>query len=163
MAIPSLSILTLALVCGDGSARLIEDWPYDKLFKNAELVVIVQFVSVRDATEKDKAVPPAKFDNLVGIVTTFKVLHVVKGEYKEENLDLVHFKLKEGTAIVNGPLLVSFEKGIEIKGEKWKLSQACEYVLFLKKGKDGRLDFVSGQYDPELSVKQMMRPLPGSK
>jgi hypothetical protein len=152
----------LAPICGHCSARQIEDWPYDKLFKNADLVVIVQPLSVRDATEKDKAIPPeVGKDWLVGIVTNFKVLHVVKGEYKEKELDLVHFKLKKGAMIGNGPLLVSFHtKSISIRGDGWSGGAENEYMLFLKSGKDKRLEFVSGQFDPELSVKQMTRPLP---
>src|SRR5262245_9067241 len=102
--------LCLALMGGAIPARQIADWPYDKLFKHADLVVIVLPVSVRDAAEKDKAVPPRGMeDYLVGVVTSFKVLHVVKGDYKEKKLDLVHFKLnKKGMMIGNGPSLVSF-------------------------------------------------------
>jgi hypothetical protein len=147
--------------CGDCPAREIEDWPYDKLFKTADLVVIVQPLSVRDAAEKDKAVPPYGRDYLVGIVTNFKVLHVVKGEYKETELELVHFKMKPGSHIGNGPLLVSFHTGsIAIRGNGWSGGAANDYMLFLKSNKEKRLDFVSGQFDPELSVKQMTHPLP---
>jgi hypothetical protein len=151
-----------ALTCGDCPARQIEEWPYDKLFKNADLVVILKPVSVRDATEKDKAVPPDPGkDFMVGIVTKFKVLHVVKGEYKEKELELIHFKLKEGAMVNNGPVLVSFHmKSVSIKGDDWAGGAANDYMLFLKAGKDKRLDFVSGQFDPDLSVKQMTSPLP---
>jgi hypothetical protein len=156
-----LSGAFLALTCGDCPARQIEDWPYNKLFKKADLVVIVKPLSVRDATEKDKAVPPEGKDYLVGVVTKFKVLHVVKGEYKEKELELVHFKLKKGTMILNGPSLVSFHtKSIRISGDSWSGGAENEYMLFLKSGKDKRLTFVSGQFDPELSVKQVTSPLP---
>jgi hypothetical protein len=150
------------LPCGDCFARQLEDWPYDKLFKNADLVVIVKPSAVRDATEKDKAIPPDNEDYLVGVVTSFKVIHVVKGEYKEKKLDLVHFKIKEGRMIGNGPLLVSFHtKETKIRGDSWSsIIMESEYMLFLKKQKDGQFTFVSGQFDPELSVKQVLSPLP---
>lgn len=35
-----------------------------------------------------------------------------------------------------------------------------EYLLFLKRTADGRLEPVSGQIDPALSVREMHRPLP---
>jgi hypothetical protein len=153
----------LALVASHLHARVIEHWPYDKLFKHADLVVIVRPLSVRDATAKDKAVPPGKRDYLVGVVTNFKVLHVVKGAYKEENLELVHFKYKKDLkiGIINGPGLVSFHtKEINLSGDTWAGRVQNEYMLFLKRGKDKRLEFVSGQVDPELSVKQLLGPLP---
>ncbi len=156
-----LSVAFLAAACSECTARQIEDWPYDKLFKNAELVVIVKAASVRDATEKDRAVPPKGADYLTGVVTSFKVLQVVKGEYKEKELDLVHFKLKEGIMIGNGPLLVSFNtKPINLKGDFWSARAETEYLIFLKADKEKRLEFVSGQFDPALSVKQMTVPLP---
>ena len=152
----------LALVSGSCLARGIESWPYDKLFKNSDLVIIVKPLSVRDATEQDKAIPPDDGkDFLVGVVTSFEVLHVIKGERKEKKLDLVHFKLKEGAIIKNGPLLISFHtKPLRIKADGWTAHAGDEYMLFLKSGKDKRLEFVSGQFDPELSVKQVMYPLP---
>jgi hypothetical protein len=158
----ALGWVVLASTAGSLRARQIEDWPYDKLFKHADLVVIVKPLSVRDATEKDKAAPPeAGKDYLVGIVTKFAVLHVVKGEYKEKELGIVHFKLKKGVVVGNGPLLASFyTKRLSISGDFGAATMKPEYMLFLKKQEDGRFTFVSGQFDPELSVKQMLSPLP---
>jgi hypothetical protein len=154
-----LGCACLALLAGHSQARVIEDWPYDKLFQHAELVVIVRPLSVRDATAKDKAARPPKECYLDGVVTTFKVLHVVKGKYNEKKLDLVHFKLKKGVRIRNGPLLVSFQtKEIDISSQFGARSAQNDDMLYLKNGKDTRLEFVSGQFDPVLSVKQLLRP-----
>jgi hypothetical protein len=156
-----LGWLALASSADSLHARQIEDWPYDKLFKHADLVVIVKPLSVRDAKAEDKADPPE--DYLTGIVTTFKVVHVLKGEYADKKkLELVHFRLKEGRMIGNGPLLVSFHtKEIPISGKSWSvLITEPEYMLFLKKQKDGNFTFVSGQFDPKLSVIQLLSPLP---
>ena len=35
-----------------------------------------------------------------------------------------------------------------------------EYLLFLKKGKGGRYEPVSGRTDPALSVRELFHPLP---
>lgn len=157
--IASFIAALLILSFGTAWGRLIESWPYDKLFKNAELVIIAKAVSVRDANNADKANPPR--DYLVGVVTTLEVEHVVKGEYKDQRLELVHFRLKEGSRIMNGPLLVEFHtKPQTLRGYGWAASIEPEYMLFLKKSKDGRFECVSGQFDPQLSVKQILDPLP---
>jgi hypothetical protein len=139
--------------------RQIEDWPYEKLFKRAELIVIVKPIEVRDANSQDSAKPPE--DYLEGVATKFKLLHVVKGEQKQDKLEVVHFKLKKGTQIGNGPLLVSFHtKPFALEGDGWARNVTeSTYMLFLKREKDERLNFVSGQFDPALSVKQILDPL----
>jgi len=143
-------------------ARQIEDWPYDKLFKHADLVIIAKPLAVREAGKDDHAIPPKGHDEiLTGVVTTFEVLHVIKGEYKANKMDLVHFRLKKGVQIGNGPCLVNFPtKAIELRGDGWAAGVTSDYMLFLKKSADGRFEPVSGQFDPSLSVKQMMGPLP---
>ena len=66
-------------------------------------------------------------------------MRVVKGEYKGNKLDLVHFRYKEGARLMNGPRLAAFRREFE-------------YLVFLKKEKNGQFVFVSGQVDPSLSV-----------
>jgi hypothetical protein len=158
-----LCVAWCLLTHGNAEARLIESWPYDKLFKHAELVLIVKAASVRDAEPRDQAIPAAGWkDILVGVVTNMQILQVVKGDCKEKTLDLIHFRLKEGAQIRNGPLLVSFStKPIVLQVNGWTIANLeSHYMLFLKKNKDGRLECVSGQLDPELSVKQIMGTLP---
>ena len=36
----------------EGDAHLLEDWPYDRLFKEADLVVIAEAVAVADTGER---------------------------------------------------------------------------------------------------------------
>jgi hypothetical protein len=157
-----VALTCLVLLFGHVHARQIQDWPYEKLFKRADLVIIVTPLAVRDAKEEDKATPPGNGDYLTGVVTSFEVLQTVKGEYNEKELEIVHFRLKEGVRIINGPMLVSFAPGrVNIEGKGWTMTVAQrEYMLFLKKRENGRFEFVSGQFDPELSVKQMLTPLP---
>jgi hypothetical protein len=156
-----LGCAILGILCSSLSARQIEDWPYDKLFKQADLVVIVKPLAVRDASKEDQAIPPKGHSNLLtGLVTTFEVLQVVKGECKQKKMELVHFRLKAGVKVSDGPLLVSFHtKARDLSGKGRAGWFRSDYMLFLKK-KGGRFEPVSGQFDPGLSVKQMMEPLP---
>ena len=144
--------MTLVLSLGTAWGRLIESWPYGKLFKTAELVIIAKAESVRDAPEADKVSLPVEHRNIMtGVVTRFRVIYVVKGEHKDQRLDLVHFKMRGDWKIANGPLLVKF---VLRKPDAPELDHSSpDYLLFLKKGKDGRFECVSGQYDPALSVK----------
>ncbi len=81
--------------------------------------------------------------------TNFKVLVVVKGEFKQENIDIVHFRLKDGVAIPGANYLVSFPT----RPKKRESGDKQDYMLFLKKKREGRWTFVSGQVAPSLSVK----------
>jgi hypothetical protein len=159
-----LGLTSLVLLASISHAGPVELWPYEKLFKNATLVVVVKPLATREATAKDKAVPPHDYhDYLTGVVTRFKVIVVVKGEYKDkDDLNILHFRLKtkkEGGRrwIIDTPWLASFPNK----------ESNDDYLLFLKKGKDGRMEFVSGQLNPALSVKSSSLFLdegePGSK
>jgi hypothetical protein len=144
----------------DGAARALENWPYDRLFKEADLVVIAEAVSVADAGETTT-------DNLwkqefVGVVTTFGVRAQLKGKLEGEKLEVLHFRLPKDVRIQDGPCLVSFRlRGIPVNTEAAKMNLGKpEYLLFLKKGKGGRYEPVSGRTDPALSVREMFHPLP---
>jgi hypothetical protein len=163
MSVTLRSILILgmggmALFCGNSHSREIEDWPDDKLLKHADLVVIVKALHVREAKKEDRATPPgASGTYLTGVVTTFNVVHVVKGKQEKKKLDFIHFRLKDGVRISNGPLLAAFHTDkLDRNGVR---CVEYYYKLFLKKDKDGRLTFVSGQCDSELSVKRVKPPL----
>jgi hypothetical protein len=146
-----LACACLALVASLSQARPIEIWEYERLFKESTLVVVVKPLSVRDATAKDKAVAPT--DEMTGMVTTFKILVVVKGEYKDKKLDLIHFRLKPSRlSSINPPLLVTFinkpAKPVSVRHR-----YQDDFLLFLKNDKDSRWTFVAGQFDAALSVK----------
>jgi hypothetical protein len=76
--------------------------------------------------------------------------------------DLLH------NAIRDGPLLAAFrtEAGTGKTGKGWPVRAAPEYLLFLRRLKDGRYEPVSGRIDPALSVREVSTPLdnePGGK
>lgn len=75
---------------------------------------------------------------------------------------MLHFRLKEDEAVLNGPLLVRFrtKRGLSISTKTFKAGvEKPDYLLFLKRNKDGRYEPVSGRIDPELSVKEIYPPL----
>jgi hypothetical protein len=137
------------------SARFLEDWPYEKLFKEADLIVVAS----AGKTEATDDAPPEHHWNFefVGQNTTFTIAHATKGKAEGKTIKVLHFKfgeLKKGVdpnsfasrIVRDGPLFVAFpEKEMERK----------EYLLFLKKRKDGRYEFLSGPVDPSLSVREL--------
>jgi hypothetical protein len=144
------------------TGRPVREWSYAHLFKEADLVLLLEPQSTRDAVEKDGAVPPR--DYLTGVVTTLKVLHVIKGEFKQQTIDLVHFRYKKGAQVENGPGLVSFKTGQQaLSGKRWSGGYKPDYVVFLKKDKNGRFEFVSGNFDSDDSVKEVHWPLPSDE
>ena len=151
-------------------ARKVDDWSYDRLFKEAELVVIahVQGFSASKQEWREKVFDKDRFE---GVETIFGASSVLKGE-APLCIHLVHFQYTE-TALSynNGPTLVSFfrnpvsldvtqrngEEGErrELKPKRQSLVSKPEYLLFLKIRKDGLYEAVSGQMDPNFSVRAL--------
>lgn len=152
--------VAILLACEAGtSARLIESWPYEKLFKESDLVVIADAVKTEDCADRD-AGNPWKIE-FVGQNTSFKVHVTLKGKVEGDELKVLHFRLPKGQLVDNGPLLVSFRTtgtNVNLKHAKMILDRP-EYMLFLKAGKDGRFEPVSGRVDPEMAVKEMHAPM----
>jgi hypothetical protein len=141
-------------------SRLVPDWPYEKLLKEADVVVIGKAVTSKDTKDVSKDNPwKVEFQ---AVETTFSVEAGLKGKVEGDKLTVLHYKLKPGVSVENGPGLVTFRtKGITLRTKEAKVGLGQPgYLLFLKKGKDGRYEPVSGQVDPELSVKELNSPLP---
>ena len=148
----------VGLVAGSapGSTRFLDHWPYDKLMKESDLVVIATAVKTEDAGDAPpKHSWPAE---LVGQNTTFEVKHALKGKAPDKQIKVLHFKFGDlkkernldeilDALIFNGPLLVAFPS-----------KNAPEHLLFLKALKDGRYEPVSGRIDPRLSVRRLSDP-----
>jgi hypothetical protein len=160
---PLAALAAVLFWAPEGAARRLEDWPYDRLFKEADVVVIAEAVAVADAGETTT-------ENLwkqefVGVVTTFKVGALLKGKGflgEGEKLEVLHFRLPTDVRIENGPCLVSFRlEGVPIRTKTARMNLGKpEYLLFLKKGQGRRYEPVSGRTDPALSVREMFHPLP---
>lgn len=141
-------------------ARLLPDWSYDRLLKEADVVVIAEATAVEDTGEATQ-VNPWKVD-FVGVSTKFAVKTVLKGKVDGDTLKVLHYRLKPDVLVENGPLLVAFRlKGVDVQTKTSKVNLGKpHYLLFLKKRKDGRFEPLSGPVDPALSVREMYEPLP---
>jgi hypothetical protein len=141
------------------SARALPYWPYEKLFKEADLVVIAEATAVADSGEKTKL--GGWNAECIGMNTTFTPKHVLKGTLKADTFRVLHYRVGGEVLIDNGPTLVSFatRKIHLLRGKVGKAGVAKpHYLLFLKKRADGRFEAVSGQVDPSLSVREMYAP-----
>ncbi|HEY1189125.1 MAG TPA: hypothetical protein VGE74_15835 [Gemmata sp.] len=168
MSVLVAAVSVLLIGVAPAPARFIEDWPYDKLFKNADVVVFAEATKTEPVADEPLRGHPWPCE-LVGQNTTFKVKHALKGKVAGDSIKVLHFKLgppKKGQVAViieNGPLLVAFRTAgviVKAKGdEENTILPQPEYLLFLKKMKDGRYEPVSGRIDPALSVKEVSAPL----
>jgi hypothetical protein len=152
-------VLGVGTIPSVASARRLEDWPYERLFKAADLVVIARPTTSEDCADRS-ADNPWK-EEFIGVNTTFKVEAILKGKATGETIKVLHFRVKEGVLINDGPCHVTFrQKGIAVRteGATAKLG-APEYLLFLKAAKEGRYEPVSGRVDPALSVREVSAPL----
>jgi hypothetical protein len=166
----ALVILFVALLAGvvvpDASARPIGILSYEELFKEADLAVIATATGSKDSGEK-VAIDGWGKTEFIAVDTTFEVKGTLKGKAPGKNLTVLHFRLKDGVSVPNGPLLVTFrDKPIALDLKQAKVSlPAPEYLLFLKAPKDPketRYEPVSGRVDPMLSVRELFPAGTGS-
>jgi hypothetical protein len=159
----AITVLVSALLVASASAEQIENWSYDRLFKEADVIVIASVQGT--VASDDKASDERWKASLIGLRTTFSVINTLKGRLDDGPLTVLHFKLKDGVLTQDGPLLVSFRtKGPTIEGGRSVKYKAVlstpQYLLFLKRSDGGRFEPVSGQIHPALSVKEIYAPLP---
>lgn len=151
-----VSSLVAAPVC----ARLLENWPYERLFKEADLVVIATSGETTDT--KDRFSAKGWKVELVGQDTQFVAQSILKGKMgADKKLTVLHYRLPKGIEVIDGPLLVRFRKdSIALKGTingvafKGGLGRP-DYMLFLRLRPDGRYEPVSGEIDPALSIREL--------
>lgn len=163
----SLALPLILFFSAPVRARLIALWPYERLFREAEVIVIASALFSEEAADVSPHTPPLG-ERFAGVNTTLEVQQVLKGAMKNKTFQLLHFKLvdvvkrAEPTAgvveVLDGPLLVTFRGARKASG-LWP-EASPHYLLFLKKRLDGRFEPVSGQYDPQLSVRELSAPGP---
>jgi hypothetical protein len=158
--IVSAIAVTSFLTAEPASARLLENWPYDRLFKEADLVVIAKAGETADT--KDRFSTKGWKVEFIGQETQFIADTILKGKLPaDKKLTVLHYRLPKGVAIENGPLLVRFRKdGTTLKGtingSAFKAGIGPpDYMLFLRLRKDGRYEPVSGAIDPVLSIREL--------
>jgi hypothetical protein len=157
-----LVLTTFCLACVAGyrqpestaKGRLIENWPYERLFENAELVVLARAVSNVDSPDRTKDNPwEIEFR---GVNTTFEVSSKLKGN-TGPTITVRHFKLPPAVLVANGPLHSEFRtKRVEVELKHVNVSLAKpEYMLFLKSCDDGKFELIAGHTDSELAVREL--------
>ncbi len=163
------TFLSFVFTLSIGFARKVEEWSYERLFQEADLVMIGSVEGWGSAKTQwsEKIFDKARFE---AKKTAFHPRSLLKGEPAFPCTWVLHFSYKKGaTPYEDGPNLVSFLKKpvmIEAKSKKegkvkeLKPKRAGksvvtppEYLLFLKMGKDGMYEPVSGQLDAALSVR----------
>jgi hypothetical protein len=167
-------LMFLMITVFTGYARKVETWPYERLFKEADLVIIGSVGGWGTAKVEwpEKIFDKARFE---GEKTAFTPRSVLKGELAFACTWLLHFSYKKGAMPYNdGPSLVTFlkepliievkpkgtEKSKELKPKRVgkSLVSPPEYLLFLKQRKDGMYEPVSGQLDAAFSVRALFPP-----
>jgi hypothetical protein len=135
-----LTLLLLISVPQLLTARITRHWTYQEMLQKADLVVIAQYVSTKDTSERTAVpdyTPPLA---VIGVVSEFETRIVIKGPPDIKKLQLHHYRYKsEGdkVAVSNTPELVEVTPG----------ENPC-FLLFLVKEADGKYAPVGGQTDP---------------
>jgi hypothetical protein len=148
-----LPIIMLVLFSTTAFARLMEYWPYDRLTKEADAIVIATPVSVQDTAERTTLPNIARVGTnnvssaipAIGVETTFTVLSVLKGETNTTTIVFHHLREAEkAVAEFNAPGLVAFDP-----------AEKKRFLLFLKRESDGRYAPLTGQTDPDGGVRDL--------
>jgi hypothetical protein len=168
MRASSLAVLAPCLSCfciSTAQARILEDWPYDKLYGKADLIVIAVAKTTKPVADRFR--DPRWPLDLVGQQTAFEIKQVLRGKITGKSLDVLHFAFgpqskkqkEEQLQIIDGPLLIRFRtKSVTLNiGGREHYLERPDYMLFLKRRADGRFEPVSGRIDPVLSIREVFQ------
>jgi hypothetical protein len=154
------SILSVLLLGTVAQARLVENWPYDKLTAQADLIVIATPTAVRDTAERTTFPNLVNVDtnnirspvSAIGVETTFETLAVLKGSTNTTTFVFHHLR----DAILDSPVghsqVISFNGPVNVAFDP---SEKVRYLLFLKRESDGRYASVTGLTDPIDGIKDL--------
>ena len=143
------TVLTSTVAPAD--ARLMRAWGYADLTANADLIVIA--TTVKTTTSKTlEVLPGISSDNApveaLRVATELRVVATLKGK-AGVTVVLHHDALAYAGVMVNGPGLVTFDP----QAHK-------QFLMFLRRDKDGEYSPVSGQTDPNQSVEELQQLAP---
>lgn len=152
LAVGIVALVSIHSVC---FSRPVQMFDYDKMVADANLVVIATPVSAKQLTEKAD-LPGVKWNNqpirVVGIETTFEVSVCFKGRLPKKNkprIVLHHYRLEN-------PRLAEVPNAVELL--HFKPGDRSQYLMFLKRDKDGRYIPFNGQTDPVYSIEKLRNP-----
>jgi hypothetical protein len=161
----TFTMLTLGLatlLSSQADARRVEIWSFERLGETADVVLIGTVASTEQWSEKLKAQLFA--EDLEGQLTTFDVETVFKGKDIGKHIQVIHYRVRKGILIENGPVLASFRKTgrrLEINSvdgveHRMDVEEGTpHYLLYLKKRSDGKYEPISGQIDSAFSVRKL--------
>jgi hypothetical protein len=168
---PLLGAVIVCCVGGPAYARVLPSWPYERLMREADVVVVATPTAKRDIDfdfSKDKHFAPFLRDPHVGPiirdklrarVTTLKVIGMLRGE-RRASVEVLHFYwTKAPSELEGGPRFMDFTARRKVTFEV----QDQQYLLFLRSCEDIHFFYqffepVSGQFDADLSFRLLMRP-----
>jgi hypothetical protein len=117
-----------------------------QLFEHSELVLIADPVSTVDFLND-----PSSNEYYVAVLTTVRVIHVLKGKCPEKLIVLHHRATEKGRWVKNGRGLVSLDS----RGNRTYTEMPCAVeLLFLRQRPDGRYQFTNPT-DPEYAIKKV--------
>jgi hypothetical protein len=152
-------IVLATMIAVQLQGREIVFWPYERLEKEADLIVIGPAEKSEDSGE---FVPGSLWNvDFVGVNTTIKVTGVLKGRLKEKQLTIFHLRIPDGMTLKEGPSTLTFRTGVlPIKSPGTVTSLARpEYLMFLKKRDDGRFEPISGPLESAHSFREVYLPM----
>jgi hypothetical protein len=135
-------ILLMLIIPALSFGRLTEVWSYDRMSERASLIVIAKPLSTVEISNDDKL--PGGLDyNVVGLLTTFQVKTVLKGDKTLKEFTMHYYRLKTPQeSKTDRPNFVSFD-----------LKHPQTYLFFLGNDTNNNYSPVTGQVDPaQLSV-----------
>ncbi len=138
----ALGMAALLLAASAATARLVPVWSYQQLYTNADLVAVlsVESVSVSSAVSTNNPYP-GQYSNYVA---RCRVQWVFKGDPALRAVDVPFFQHPTGMPGFNGAMPAPFTGNPTI-----------DYLVFLKRDKQGGWVPVAGSYDAALSIRQL--------
>jgi hypothetical protein len=140
----------IAVICMSRAigARPVELWSAERLWKEADLVLIgVAKETADSAVYRGGARKP---DSWVQVETTFAIERVLQGEHEGKRVPVLHHRFFEKEAeseVIDGPSFVEFDA-----------KKKQRYLIFLKQaeGEKNVYEPLTGQYDPDQSFQRLM-------
>ncbi len=137
-------------------ARVVEDWPLEKLQQSADLICICKVTAIQEEANEGFLVGSSK-----QMRATLEIESILKGQplLNLKRTSLVYYDYKsfeEGGPLgyVNGPsfikLVVSDDQDKSMERDRIPVAQ--HYLMYLRHRKGGGFEPVSGQMDASFSV-----------
>jgi hypothetical protein len=132
-----LAVVLASALVSSASGRLTRVWKDSELWSEADVVVLATPRSTKDVVIPGESRP----ENWIDVETTLDAQAVLKGK-AGGTIVFRHARYAEGAIPVpNGPIFVKLDP------------ERQQFLLFLKRAKDGALEPLSGQMDAHDSVR----------